>query len=134
MNEKEEKTPRLTRANNSKLPTLRQAAEEHGIDPNIEKRIQMLLIKSVDIRSKMSELKDKLDANKAELSAICSTYDLSGVRHGLAYVDYTPWTTRKTLSKEKLLDAGVSAATIAESYVESKPFEVCEIGVFDVLE
>jgi hypothetical protein len=45
---------------------------------------------------------------------------------------YNGYATRKTLSKEKLLAAGVSAETINAAYTEGEPFLSCKLIAFDL--
>jgi hypothetical protein len=120
---------RLRRAKNSKLP-IASVIE----DPEIFREVVSLLKESTDNKVKISEIEERQGAISERLAAICEVYNLPGIRHGLNAFEYHGWTTRKTLSKERLLFLGVSAETIDAAYVDSKPFLSTKIVPFDVLE
>ena len=56
---------------------------------------------------------------------------MSGFKHGLAGFQYDGFVTRKSLSKEALLAAGVAAQTIEDCYLPGTPFVSAKIIAFD---
>ena len=121
-----EKT-RLRSASNSKLPIASVID-----DPDLFREVVDLLRKSVEIKSQQSELEDADKDIRERLGAICASYDLKGLRHGRAGFEYHGYTTRKTLSRERLLELGVAADVIAEAYVEGDPFMFAKVIAFDL--
>lgn len=101
-------------------------------DPDTFKQAVKLLKEATAIVTKQSEQDDRLKEIKSELAAICEAYEVKGFRHGLHGFEYHGYTTRKTLSKEKLLLLGVSADQIDKSYVDSAPFLSSKIVPFDI--
>jgi hypothetical protein len=123
----EPKSTRIRRASNSKLP---QASEIE--DRDIRERVKELLKRSTVTAMKISESRELLEQLESEMGAICEAYDLKGFRHGLHCYEYYGWHTRKTLSKVKLLELGVSAEIIEAAYTESKPYIMQKVNPFDV--
>jgi len=118
---------RLRSASNSKYP-LASVID----DPDTFKRAIHLLKECTINKVKQSELKEQEDELKTELAAICSAYNLPGIRHGLDCFEYFGWKTKQTLSKERLLALGVTAEQIAQAYVDSDPFLMTKITPFDL--
>jgi hypothetical protein len=118
---------RLRSAKNSSLPLTSVIP-----DTDVFKQACRLLEEAVRVKSVMSELEERADAIREELAAVAAAYDLKGFRHGLAGFEYHGYTARKTLSKELLLAAGVSADVIAGAHVEGEPFLSCKLVVFDL--
>ena len=120
---------RIVSASNSKLPRASAAID----DGDTMREATGLLKKLVNVKTRISELEEEERDMRDRLAAICQAYDLTaGFRHGMAGFEYHGYTTRKTLNKELLLAAGVSAQTIAESYKEGEPYLSCKVVVFDV--
>jgi len=126
-NEQDDKRPRLRSAGNSKLPLASVIPDEE----TFQRAIQLLRDGTANKveQSRLIEIESDI---KAELAAICEAYSLPGFRHGLNMFEYQGWKTRTTLSKEKLLELGVSAEQIAGAYVEGKPFLMTKIDPFDM--
>jgi hypothetical protein len=124
-----EETPkkRATSAANSKLPKLSAALS----DQDIFDQAKSLLVEAEDVKRHKKALEQREADIKSELAAICDAYGLPGFKWGLTGFEYHGWKTKQTLSKEKLLAAGVSAETIAAAYTESKPYLSTEITLFD---
>lgn len=101
-------------------------------DREIMKTAMALLRKATMVKIQMSKLEEQERQIKDELNAICTAYNLPGLRHGLNCIQYDGWQTRKTLSKEMLLANGVTAEQIANSFAESKPFQMAKIVPFDI--
>ena len=101
-------------------------------DPELFKKSVKLLKEATGCSVKQSEAEDRLKEIKEELGAICEAYGLKGFKHGLHGFEYHGYTTRKSLSKEKLLAAGVSAEIIADAYVEGTPFMFSKVIPFDI--
>jgi hypothetical protein len=118
---------RIRRASNSKLPPASELP-----DADIRARVIKLLKRSTELVVSISKAEEELEQVEIELGAICEAYDLKGFRHGLNSYEYYGWKTRKTLSTTMLIANGVSAETIAASYVESKPFLMQKVNPFDV--
>jgi len=120
--------PRTRSASNSSLPK----ASASVSDPDMFKQAVALLKRAAVNKKKVDALKSEDGEIREELAAICEAYGLKGMRHGMSGFEYHGWTTRKTLSKERLLAAGVSADTINAAYSESEPFLSSKILVFDI--
>ena len=84
------------------------------------------------IKVKQSELSDRMDQIVEQLSAICEACDLKGMKHGKRGFEYHGWTSRETLSVERLVEEGVAAATIAKCRVKGKPFVSYKFILFDM--
>jgi len=121
------KAPRLRSASNSKIPLASKISDQD----TFEEAVAMLQT-ATNLKVKISELEEEAAELKESLAAICEAYSLPGIRHGLNCFEYYGYTTRKTLSKERLLALGVTAEQIAESYVDSKPFLNAKINPFDL--
>lgn len=126
-NEQDDKRPRLRSAANSKLPLASVIPDEETFQRAIQ-----LMQQGTTNKVTQSALKEQEDDIKAELAVICEAYSLPGFRHGLNMFEYQGWKTRTTLSKEKLLELGVSAEQIAGAYVEGKPYLMTKIDPFDI--
>jgi hypothetical protein len=122
-----EEKKRLLSASGSNLP-IASVIDDHDTFA----RAVELLKKAVRQAAKKSEAEEEIERIKAELGAICEAYGLKGLRHGLNGFSYSGWTTRKTLSKERLLAQGVSAEQIDAAYAESEPFVYARIVPFDI--
>jgi hypothetical protein len=118
---------RLRSASGSTLPVA-------SIIPDADtfQQVRKLLAEAVKVKVKQSELEDREREIRDELAAVCEAYQLKGFRHGRAGFEYHGYTTRKTLSKEKLLAAGIPAETISDCLEESKPFILCKVVTFDI--
>jgi len=101
-------------------------------DPDLFRRSIELLRRAQDLKVKVSVAEEELLSIRDELAAICEAFNLKGFRHGLTGFEYHGYTSRKSLSKERLLALGVSADTIAEAYVDGEPFLSAKITVFDM--
>lgn len=121
------KAPRLRSASNSKIPLASKID-----DPETFRESVALLQEATDLKVKTSELAEREIEIKEQLAAVCEAYSLPGIRHGLNCFEYYGYTTRQTLSKERLLALGVSAELIAAAYVESKPYLNTKINPFDL--
>ena len=121
-----EEKKRLVSAGNSKLP---QASEIP--DNETFQEVRKLLKRAISLRETISEKEDELSDIKERLQAICEAFNMKGFRQGLAGFQYDGFVTRKSLSKEALLAAGVAAQTIEDCYLEGKPFVSAKIVAFD---
>lgn len=121
---------RIRRATNSKY---RAATDAFEGDPEMLMEAVDLLKTITQEKVQISALTDSLAENQGRLAAICEAYSLDGVRHGLNCFEYHGWQTRKTLSRERLLELGVSAEIIEAAYTESKPYLSTRIVPFDTL-
>jgi len=118
---------RLRSASKSSLPIASKIP-----DPETFRRVVALLKEGVEIKVKASELEEREKEIKEELAAVSEAYGTKGFRHGLVGFEYHGWQTKKTLSKEKLLSNGVSAAVIDNSFAESAPFLSTKMFAFDL--
>ena len=121
-----EEKKRMISAGNSKLPMASEIPDEDTFQ-----EVRVLLKKALKLRETISEKEDELSGIKDQLQAICEAFDMKGFRHGLAGFQYDGFITRKSLSKEALLAAGVAAQTIEDCYLEGKPFVSAKIIAFD---
>jgi len=121
---------RIRRAANSKFKSVTEAFEDN---PEMTVRSIDLLKSVTQKKIEVSRLGEEIDEATAELAAICEAYSLDGLRYGLNCFEYYGWKTRKTLSKERLLELGVPAETIEAAYAESKPFLSTKVNPFDAL-
>ena len=120
---------RFTSASRSTLPK----ASAVITDGDTFKQVVGLLKKLTSLKVKSSELKEQTDTVTGDLAAICAAYNIDkGFKHGMSGFEYHGYVTRKTLSKEKLLAAGVAADVIADAYNESDPFLSCRLIAFDI--
>ena len=117
---------RFTSAGNSKLPQASEIPDEDTFQ-----EVRKLLKKAISLREIISEKEDELSDIKERLQAVCEAFDMKGFRQGLAGFQYDGFVTRKSLSKEALLAAGVAAQTIEDCYLEGKPFVSAKIIAFD---
>jgi hypothetical protein len=116
----------LRSAGNSKLPMASEIPDEDTFQ-----EVRALLKKALKLRETISEKEDELSDIKERLQAVCEAFSMSGFKHGLAGFQYDGFVTRKSLSKEALLAAGVAAQTIEDCYLEGKPFVSAKIIAFD---
>ena len=100
-------------------------------DPDVFNECKDLLREAADLTTRKAADESRLNEIKETLSGYSQAYELRGMRHGLAGFEYRGWTTRRTLSKEKLVENGVDPETIAASYSESDEFLDTRIVVFD---
>ena len=121
------KETRLRSASQSTLP-LASVID----DPETFKRAVAALKKLLIKHAMIDKLEEEKAALKDDLMSICAALDLKGVRHGKVGFEYDGWKTRKTLSNKRLLELGVPAETIDQAYVESSPFQMSKIVVFDI--
>ena len=121
-----EEKKRLVSAGNSKLPMASEIPDEETFQ-----EVRVLLKKALKLRETISEKEDELSDIKERLQAVCEAFGMSGFKHGLAGFQYDGFVTRKSLSKEALLAAGVAAQTIEDCYLEGKPFVSAKIIAFD---
>jgi len=123
-----EEKQRFRSASRSTLPTASAALP----DKEMLQQVTALLKEGMKVKIKLSELDERRKEITEELGAIAAAYDLSGFRHGLIGFEYHGYTTRKTLSKERLLAAGVSAEILEECFADSEPFMNAKLVAFDV--
>lgn len=121
-----EQKQKLTKASNSKLPQLSELPDEDA-----QARAKRLLREASKLKMEISEREERVTAIRDELAAICEGYSLPGFKYGLAGFEYHGYTTRRTLSKEKLA-VHVAADIIDKCYDESKPFLSSKFVVFDL--
>jgi hypothetical protein len=121
-----EEKKRLVSAGNSKLPQASEIPDEYTFQ-----EVRKLLKRAVALRASISEKEDELSGIKDQFQAICEAFNMKGFRQGLAGFQYDGFITRKSLSKEALLAAGVKAQIIEDCYLEGKPFVSSKIIVFD---
>ena len=121
-----EEKKRLVSAGNSKLPQASEIPDEDTFQ-----EVRKLLKKAISLRETISEKEDELSDIKERLQVICEAFSMKGFRQGLAGFQYDGFITRKSLSKEALLAAGVAAQTIEDCYLEGKPFVSSKIIAFD---
>lgn len=123
-----ESKPRLRSAANSKLPIASVIPDTDQFREAIR-----LVERATAIKVEMDELKEELDGLIEQMAAICEVFHLEhGFKYGLFMFEYHGWKTRDTLSKEKLLELGVPADTIAKAYTTSKPYLSTKIDPFDI--
>jgi hypothetical protein len=119
---------RLRSAGNSKLPLASVIPDTETMQNAVK-----LMKEGVKLKARLSELEDREKEIRETLAAICEAFDLTdGIKHGMTGFQYNGYATRKTLSKEKLLAAGVSAETINAAYTEGEPFLSCKLIAFDL--
>ena len=121
-----EEKKRMISAGNSKLPMASEIPDEETFQ-----EVRELLKQALKLKVEISEQEDKLQEVKDQLQAICEAFGMSGFKYGLAGFQYDGFVTRKSLSKEALLAAGVAAQTIEDCYLEGKPFVSAKIIAFD---
>lgn len=96
--------------------------------PSKSKTIQ-LLQEGHQLRHVMQEADARLKEIKSELSQIQLINELPGVRYGNLCFIASERAGRATLSKEKLIDNGVSPEQIAASMSAGAPYIVAELQV-----
>jgi hypothetical protein len=116
---------RIRRSDNSSLP-LASVLEQSQMDAAVA-----LLKQSYKLKQQEDKIKEQLEEIKLELSGLCAGLELNGLRWGKSGFEYRGYVTRKTLSKELLLENGVEPETIAASYKESEPYLDTRFVVFD---
>jgi hypothetical protein len=116
----------LRSAGNSKLPMASEIPDEDTFQ-----EVRVLLKKAVKLRETISEKEDELSDIKEKLQTICEAFNMRGFRQGLVGFQYDGFVTRKSLSKEALLAAGVAAQTIEDCYLPGTPFVSAKIIAFD---
>ena len=124
---KEKPAPRLRSASNSTIPIASVIS-----DPETFREAVAMLREATANKVAQSELKERETAIKENLAAICEAYDLKGIRHGLDCFEYYGYSTRQTLSKERLLALGVPAETIDAAYAAGEPYLNTKINPFDI--
>src|SRR5262245_5743853 len=77
-----QKRARVTHASNSRLPL---AATGVHLSPSEANEAAFALQQLLAVRVQISELKERQDALETQLAAICSLYNLPGLRSGLSY-------------------------------------------------
>ena len=93
------------------------------------KRAMQLLTDLADVRIQLSALEERKAAMAKELEEIQLNYDLAGLRHG-KYAFYSVESKgRASLSKEKLLLAGVTAKTLEKCTVVGNPYRIKNFAV-----
>lgn len=117
---------RLTSASKSKLPVVSEIPDTDTMQHAVR-----LMREASGLRAKVSEAEDRLDEIRGELAAICEGYGMAGFKHGLNGFEYHGYQTRRTLSKEKLVQV-VAADVIDSCYEESKPFLSSKFVSFDL--
>ena len=128
MSDDNNNSKRLRSAGNSTLPIASIIPDQDQFREAVK-----LVTRATKIKVQMDELKEELDGCVEQLAAICEVFNLTkGFRHGLFMFEYHGYRTRDTLSKEKLLELGVPAETIAQAYTTSKPFLSTKIDPFDI--
>jgi hypothetical protein len=122
-----EKTTKLKSASMSKLPMASVISDKDTFEMAVD-----LLKQGADLKAQIELLEVRKKAISEEMAAICGAFDLPGFKHGRDGFEYHGYTTRKSLSKEKLLALGVSADVIAGAYVDSTPFLNVKLVHFDL--
>jgi hypothetical protein len=123
-----QKAPRMRVASNSKLPVL----TKEMMDESTYNDVLLLLKEGTRMIVQKSEAEDRIEAIKSELSSICEAYELPGIRHGLHSFEYGGYRHATTLSKEKLIELGVSADIIAQAMVPGKTYLSTKLWPFDM--
>ena len=121
-----EEKKRLVSAGNSKLPMASEIPDEETFQ-----EVRKLLKQALKLKVEISEREDKLQEVKDQLQAVCEAFSMPGFKLGLAGFQYDGFITRKSLSKEALLAAGVAAQTIEDCYLPGTPFVSAKIIAFD---
>lgn len=116
----------LRSAGNSKLPVASEIPDEETFQ-----EVRKLLKRAIVLRAAISEREDELSDIKERLQAVCEAFAMPGFKLGLAGFQYDGFVTRKSLSKEALLAAGVAAQTIEDCYLPGTPFVSAKIITFD---
>lgn len=91
-------------------------------DRATESRAKELLKEADQLYAKVELAECRLDEIKEDLIEICAAFELGGIRHGRMGLYYGGKKTKRTLSKELLVEYGVAPEIIGASYEESKPF------------
>jgi hypothetical protein len=124
----DEKQDRLLSASRSKLP--KASAVIH--DSYSLKHAVALLKRITTINATLSELQEEKDEKVEELALICAAHDAPGLKHGMMGFEYHGYTSRRSLSKERLLALGVEASVIDAAYVPGKEFLNTKVLHFDI--
>jgi hypothetical protein len=81
-----------------------------------------LLSEAQELKARIDKDSERLGDIKEGLSSICSAFELAGLRWGAIGLVYSGMSTKKTLDKALLLENGVTAEVIKNSYKEGKPY------------
>lgn len=111
----------------SKLPTTDLIP-----DDDIAVEVQNLLFQAGSLKHHIATRKKELERIVDRLSIICETFPTtaSGIRSGHTGFMYGGWRTRRTLSKEALIEEGVDPAIIMKGYRESKAY--LDVSIIDL--
>jgi hypothetical protein len=105
-----------TEAPPSKLPLI------SVLDKGAMQTAKEMLAEAQVLQERIGRDGERLAEIKASLCEIADAFELPGMRYGAFGLEYHGWKTKRTLDKRLLLENGVDAETIKNSYTESKPF------------
>lgn len=123
----EEKKKRLLSASNSALPLISVLPDRKTM--NAAKK---LMAESADLKVVIDGAEARRKEINEELAVYAEANGLPGFRHGMYGFQYSGWTSRQSLSREKLVENGVDPEAIAASMVDGTPYLNCKVIVFDV--
>ncbi len=130
-------TPAQVSAANSARPARVRHAENSSLTPtdsiadgDVQTEIENLLMSAASLKMHIDTRIKEMDRVKDRLAVLCEAHSLAnGVRNMHTGFEYHGWKTRKTLSKELLLNH-VTAKVLDSCYKESEEYLDVKIIVF----